>query len=403
MIAGLEQVEKKEKIHLYVDNTGTSDSVVKLRWCICPEVYEMLREDLVEDPYLLLVIVHNNQEKERRLIPLGQMMEYVAFYGSGSHKIFATIVWLDVIDVKNYGEEFKKYYLSKDRQKRFNHVLIRDGDRFDDYTPHYARRTGEVMIEINVSRKFFAKKVSARLERWVSLWRETLPRDQCQFRGRCFHAFTFQPLMVGAYIIFFVFIRSFLAFYGLLLGMRQIGFSPIIHPFKSSTKEVLEHTDDSGAGSIFVTNKEGRERSLFILPFIPIVLLFLSEMSFAVNSLFYKVTIWSVSKGVLVGILLIWTIILMLYAISFIARFFPKGKKKESRKEEQTRAYEEFERAEEHKERQRIEQWEKAYSPLVCEGEPVEPSLNALPKTHRTFYLRFQDFKARVCRPFAEY
>ena len=44
--------------------------------------------------------------------------------------------------------------------------------------------------------------------------------------------------------------------------------------------------------------------------------------------------------------------------------------------------------------RERIEQL------LVCNGD-FTPQLSALPKDRQTIYLRFQDFKAKVCKPFA--
>lgn len=45
--------------------------------------------------------------------------------------------------------------------------------------------------------------------------------------------------------------------------------------------------------------------------------------------------------------------------------------------------------------------YEAKYGPIVCAGVPLKASVNALPKTHRTYYLRFLGFKAEVCRPFA--
>jgi len=45
----------------------------------------------------------------------------------------------------------------------------------------------------------------------------------------------------------------------------------------------------------------------------------------------------------------------------------------------------------------RYDEW----SYLACEGKPLRVEVRALPRNRQTIYLRFKDFKAKVCKPFA--
>jgi hypothetical protein len=45
--------------------------------------------------------------------------------------------------------------------------------------------------------------------------------------------------------------------------------------------------------------------------------------------------------------------------------------------------------------------FDRQYQEMVCPGVPLKASIEALPPSRRTLYLRFSALKERVCRPFA--
>ena len=42
------------------------------------------------------------------------------------------------------------------------------------------------------------------------------------------------------------------------------------------------------------------------------------------------------------------------------------------------------------------------YQDMVCLGVPLKANLNALPSKRRSFHLKFQDFKRKVCLPYSQ-
>ena len=110
----IEEADEKAGIHLYVPQTESSDSVVPVRWCVCPSVFEGLKREEAPKPHILIVVVRGTYEVARRLVSLERMMEYISFSSPGKHRIFANIVWSKTGNVGL----LKHHILDKDRYGR---------------------------------------------------------------------------------------------------------------------------------------------------------------------------------------------------------------------------------------------------------------------------------------------
>lgn len=236
--------KEKELIHLFTEDLRAGNSVIPLRWCICKEAFETLRSKGVENPHLLIVVVRNDKETERKLVPLDQMMDYVYFQNPGSHRILTTIVW----EEEDRVSVLKIQLLNQSQYGVYDHyvldVLKRDfrrdredwGDWAGDLRIH---RLGQASLEVVVSKEFFAPEPAEWLKKWANLWYETKPRDQCQFRRRKIVAFTVQPPLMLAWIILNCALRFLTALFLLLWGKRA-RFKPVLHPFRGSMLDVWE-------------------------------------------------------------------------------------------------------------------------------------------------------------------
>lgn len=398
---------------LFVSETKVQDAVIPIRWCLNRQELEELKEHKAKNPHLLLVIVHDKKEVDRYLIPLNQMLAYIQFHKPGENQILATVVWSYTGDTS----KLRKCFFEPDTSGAYEQkVLNYEGENLlPDFNCSRLRHQTE--ITVIVPAEFFAKEPPAWEKKWVNSWFETKPRDQCQYRRRRMVAYTIQPPSVLLFIVFITIIRTLAASVLLFLGKRGVDLKPIIHPFQYRSYDVWDDTK----ASVFLRNAKGRRQHWLIILFSP--LSFLGFLAVLVNIRFifpslvshFNLQWWYYPLGALAVMVGIPVVVYAFFALSFfipntIISFISKvlrgsmpkswSERKKARqerawKEEQKKQSEEAEKKRKKEEQLRVE----IEQLLVCDGEFV-PKLSALPKEKQTIYLRFQDLKARVCKPY---
>lgn len=356
-------------LKIFTNNPEAADPVIPIKWCLSPEAREILKQEKAVHPHLLLSIVYQGKEVERKLIPLDQAMEYVEFRRPGAHRVLGTIVWPNSDDVS----KMKKYYLQENSQYRYeNRILEYDTAQFLFWAFHssYLREATELAVVI--ADGFFPKEPPAWEKRWVNLWFETKPKDPCQTRKRRFLAYSIQPIAVLLWIVISVALR-FLTALGsvLLLGMRGVDFGAILHPFRDEFRDVYYD-----AKSVFIWDKDGKERPEAHMVFTPIFPLLIFGALFLVP----LTIIWKVFG----------TVIMVGGAFVLIYIFFDRVRSEKSRMSQQEKEQKAAE-----------EELDKTLQLVACENTTPYATLGSLPKSRQTLYLRFNGLKAKVCRPYA--
>lgn len=111
------------QLDLLVKPGDQADSVVDITWCISPRLRMELREQMIDDPHLLLVIVNNHEEMGRYVVPLDLGKWQIAFARGGKNTVLATVVW------KNYGRQGVRRRLMRRRGSgSFNMSVIATDD-----------------------------------------------------------------------------------------------------------------------------------------------------------------------------------------------------------------------------------------------------------------------------------
>ncbi len=406
-----EETEKSEDlICLFLEKTQSTDSVIRIRWCIDKDVFEDLKTRKVEKPHLLLVVVKwgedqwHRKEVVRKLIPLEQMMEFIQFKGPGLHKIMTTIVW----NIHGNADRLKETFLTSYLRNSYNiNVLTYERDKLVKPSKFINADgiDGGGVLEIEVAEGFFAKEPPKWLSKWVNLPFRWKPVDQCDFRKRCILAFSLQPIVIAIWLIGKELITISIGLFLLLCGIRGVNFSPVRRPFTYEIGEV----SDKLSGSIFFNKKYpflAAFTPIFVLTFFIAPLLIIYWMDFDVST--SKIMILSTTA--VVSLFLIITVFWGIFwgLIISVEKIFVYGGKVKSRKLRKRRKskYEimkERERAERLQKELALQKEYEDLSSVVCTGRRLEPSLAALPKKKRTIHLRFLDLKAKVCKPFAEH
>lgn len=87
--------EQEEAIRLFTirDEHDNVSSVIPLRWCISQEIAQRIQDEEIWDPRLLIVISQGGIEKQRYVVPLLNMMCYIRFPSPGENVVHATVVW----------------------------------------------------------------------------------------------------------------------------------------------------------------------------------------------------------------------------------------------------------------------------------------------------------------------
>ncbi len=357
---------------LMVESQEIPSATVPVRWCVTKDEVEALKKAEALNPHILLVVMSGSRET-RYLLPLNQMMEYLQFFKPGPSQVFASIVWY----CTGKAGKLQDLYLARKDDRYRNTVL--NGEHDGLLEPQYLgyKHLGFDRLELVLPSELFAKEPPQWEQRWVNLWFETKPRDECQYRRRRILAYTIQPPAVLLWLTGLLGWRWLAAAFQLLLLCRRgVNLKPLVHPWRYKTEDIWDR-----AGETIFWREVGRRGEelplLFLLPFAPIwplVILLGLGLLYLRNP---ALLIWEIAAiifGCSVGLMVLGTVLLFV-SPALLRKLEEKQKAK----------------------------WRKAqadYEELLCNG-CSEVSFRALPPERQTIYLRFQDLKARVCQPFA--
>lgn len=387
---------------LLIGKNESTGAVLPVRWCLTSEEVKKIAPR--KNVHVLFLVVNKGKEVDRYLVPVEQMMYYVEFTKPGKNILFATLVYQkDLRELKKTvfkRNEDGKYI--RDMYDEEKGRFFRQYKSFDDLLDLY-----ETQVVIDVSPDFFAEQPSSLEWRWVNLWFETKPRNQCQFRRRRMLAYSIQPLIILLFVVIATIVRLFAALiWSLVMRRYGVNWGAIVHPFKNDTEDVWHEAKDEKS---FITHeKNGEKRSevmkavmfltfYFVYPpvtaigvIVAIVGKTIFHSSWSWWMLFFAAPLIILVAAIIIT-LLIFGVIWLLEKLA-IGDTFSEWKEKMSaagyQKERQKREFEETRRFAD-------------LQILACPNESLVPKLGALPPEKQTIYLRFLDLKSRVCKPFA--
>jgi hypothetical protein len=432
-----------EAIRLFTvqDEEGQVSSVMPLRWCISRATAMMLQKQKIDKPELLIVVSNDGEEMERYLVPLLAEMHYISFRRPGMHTVHATIVW----PAKSTKESLKQLIgartdwgryrmdvlmhtqpqvevLKKRRDDHWARAYDTEGDaeaalrakakqveaELDDLRDKepwqsairesfdvMKRLDYEARLDVVVPQAMFAKKPPRWMEwlgsRYTWLYAH---RDPCELRRRALFTATTLPFVMLFKLVAVLVVETInVIAIGVLLffGVRNLNFKPLRHPFENVPKDIWRHKKPSVWWTKEQTNRwnekeyPSRHPSLFVLnpPAIMSLLLAGAVLSLMLNSLLFIVL------GLVIGLVLGLLILIGVVLTEPLTRKRKELAQQRKKEEEVRRAL-------------RREQLSRELELLACNGGGSrEASVSALPRGRRTVVLRYQGFKARVCRPFA--
>lgn len=360
---------------IHVSDTEVQGGTVAVSWCVDKALLDEMAAKGVRDPHVLLVAAplegHRHAAREsRKVVPLRDLMTYLDFRASGRCRLFGFVLDGHIRKLRSVHEA---------REKRGYESWVVDyhhGENHDETVPReewVARHApvAQASVDVAVPKECFAKEPSAWEKRWVNLAFSSPPIDQCDFRRRRLFAYTIQAV----WFVVLMAIRSVAALVLALAGMRKIGWSALTSPLSVRTEEMWNDTD----GTVFVTRKTESWVRYLGLAFMPYV-----AVPAALVAYYYTPygAFGSIAAGLGLAVGGLAALIVAFLAIGAVVS------KIAYRYEHPDQPPPEWYLAEEEMRH------------LVCNGVR-RTSVGDLPKGRRTIRLRFQDLKAKVCRPFS--
>ncbi len=419
--------EKVVMLRLLTDKGGLDNPTIPLRWCIDPSDRAKLLEVKATQVQVLITVAYENGAEDRQLRPFEEAMTYVGFRFPGKHLIFARLIW----PYSNQMKKLRKEVLSR-RNSRYYEEDILDADRTEikEYfssVPFGASKLPQAdPLEVEVDKGHFAAEPSQWLQRYVNLWFDFAPVDQCAFRRRMIGAFTYQLIVmlfwwtVKAVVRMAVFLGSALVvardldWRQVFLGdideiwptvyMPQYGFKrPLIHMRsawsvqRADGKWVPFRLLISPAAFLlyFATIHIVHERlDIGYLSALMVVLWAPAKFFFQL-ALELKLLGWVllVKIGLTLGAILVASVAVVALSIWLGLRQLEYQKTAEYKSEQKRLAEERAERS-----------INDAYRYLTCPTSAeasYAATLKALPPERRTLRLRYYETKRAICRPFA--
>lgn len=363
-------------LELKIANNKVSDGNVSVTWCVDLEMLNALHKQEIRNPQLVLVVApegdaYHRSKEYRKVVPLKDLMTYLEFRVPGPNKIWAF--------VSKRSPKEAKTYLHKTYRSSFDEwILTQDGDSF-------ARDDMEFDAEplsIDVPKECFAPEPSEKEKEWVNRFFLTKAVDQCNFRRRRMLAYTVQPV---AFLVEML-ARTLVFLAALLTGQKGLTLKYLHSPLQNGFLDLTASDEMFGGGTVFINRKRDDWRQYILLPLMPPLLLAETALLYLFGVIIYRLIHLGSMKWfsiIVIGLLGIAATIAVFYFLYYgVIKYIEKLALLESKRPA----------------------WylEKDEIDLITCGPGKKPlSFTDLPSKKKTIKLRFEDLKAKVCRPFS--
>lgn len=393
---------------------------IPIRWCVDPSLYDDLAERGIARPYLLIEVRPYSMvddytyeydeatgmqirtltgktrdypmiEYRRYIVSLTQELQYIRFDKPGMNEVFAQIVWIERGSERRAIKMLEATYIRNYRDEPLTTIDDSDGrivvqvidntaDTFDVDVPDvmFAREYPPVVADY--LRKLFPSKAD----------------DECSMRGR---------LLVGILVATPALIWAYLPRLAILLIATATGFIPgldlrgFIHPIRYETGDMVENT----GRSLWWMNKDKQVHPMWtwsLNPITPVIV----WLVFAITT--HHVTrhgtvvtehfSWLYAAKYSVALHIAWAVVFgVIDALIGVMLWIGRNKPVDIPAPDDA-----AQRAED------LARLKTALDAMTCDrvadGNGMIVKLSALPPEKRTWKLRYQKTKARVCKPFAK-
>lgn len=388
----------------------SSEPMIPIQWCLGRSETEALKAKNARNIKVLIVVSYEDgRHEDRYLVPIEEVMTYISFCRPGKHTVFAKVVFWD------YNNELNMNFLLNTEGIQIFSFRVLNTSKTDFVDDSHFYSMGVAVLsssdegEVIVPKEHFPPEPPMWLQRIANFGFERPPVDECAFRRRMLLLIIKLPVL-ALWFFFTTSVRVIGAGFLSICGVRRIKYSPIFHPWNEDMNDVWYFTDSRNTW--FNHDGYGNAKSKFIYLIHPLLYI----------GLFAFVTWLKVYLGLSYGevILKLWGILLIfIFAIvDFLVKFFSKFgsivigffiglvlmkmvhyslKKREMEK----KAKDAYERSKKTKVELDKQSYDDLYRLLACGRAPKTPSLEALPEKKRTLRLKYQNLKAKVCRPYA--
>ncbi len=381
-------------LHMPIDPEGSVAATAPLAWCVTGRLMEKIEE--FKNPHLLIVnrtfrVEDYGTWKETvysdkwvKVVPLANAMQYLSFTSPGENELCVYVVDLDGPPATAAIRRIRA--LITENALYGNSIsIIGPSGRIDQlYATRVMNEKPEKLV-VNVPVEMFAPPPAGWRRKIVGAFFRGKEVDQCHFRKRfmialplavvvAFFGYNFKTLHALT-ILFFGFAKLNWAAFKDPLGR----FSAVFHREESGYWFGEGERPDIGTYWRILEDEKGRSRVSIWSILNPAVLLSILALLSA-----------AVSIGLLDVLLVIGAMILFFGMIFGLVVLIRSDFVRDARmRHEQTVAA---------KERERSMQILKT---ITCDMHLPANSVRELPKELQTVSLRFNDFKTKVCRPFA--
>lgn len=392
---------------------------IRFTWSLEPKAIELLVQDGIFHPFLLVSVFKKDSgtvfpilnDVSRQLLPLSRGFGVIDFSESGNFLICASIVLCNSNPrVKASAYDGLSYLVTKNKNGGFN-TRLHDMHKYVTWEGESHRFLySHEQVSVSVSSEFFAAKPPEWLWRYANLWHERTPDDQCMLRRRALLSIL-KTIPVLMYLFAIPILRGFIGLVAVSFGIRDVNWKVLVHPFDMTT-------DDIGRGNLqdknmwwIKTTKSGKDHSeLFQYVARPIYHVGVAVVSIVI-AVFYRKTepvlllnffCWySVIAAMLLSILFV------VEAVQYVRECLDRLKATQQLIEEEQKGARLAAKRKEAVDRTQIEQlYAERFKPLLVKPSEAVPStavFTALPKSHRTLLLWYEDTKAKVCKPFPSF
>lgn len=425
-------------LHVPQDPDGTVSATMPLAWCFKPgsHLAQQVEERGFTKPHLLVVVrrkiieaIDKDYDYERwgdykaTLVPLTQRLQYVSFNSPGENQILAFVVDVaNSIDMKQLRKELA----------HLNGGYYRDRSNFEDdgeYTPESSRvyhfdaqmfaharfldRKPDI-LRVHVPNEMFAPEPAEWRKRLVArLFGTSRAIDQCHFRKKFLASLVVAPfIIVGQTFSKLLFIVLAIP----LFAPRRLKWRKFLDPWTGPGAVVAQSSDANSWYFMYPRADRAHYEELrwsWRSVLSPLIWWLPATIAYGITHIpvhytgsktrthpwwthapgywkfllyFDVLPIVFVAAAFAVGFVLSWVV----KAVLGVNIRFTSEDSRARRDARRRRAVE--------AERERLV---RELEQMVCGDAPPPLSVGDLPRDKQTVYLRFTDFKTKVCKPFA--